>query len=96
MPCYDPPPTEEEIKREEANRNKKFGFHDTDKNTKGRLMQIACRALNRLTSLGYDVSVILDEDEYSWYLWHIENDKERIKKEALAKLTHEEKLILGL
>lgn len=51
------------------------------------LTKLLCWACKRLLDKG----VILPTDAHKWYNEHMKLDKERIKQEALAKLTSEEK-----
>lgn len=77
---------------------------ETDK-----LARIACAALTELEKVGYAEFLVLKNDELrEWWEKHKEEDrkeqarlaeverKERVKREALARLTAEEKELLGL
>ncbi len=83
--------------------NKEIKKH-TDK-----LARIACKAMTELVKSGYADFLILKDDEVrEWWEQHQEADrkaqeaklerarKAKIKKEALAKLSDEEKKILGI
>jgi|688.fasta_scaffold392023_3 hypothetical protein len=73
------------------------------------LARIACRALQALEDMGKEDFLLLQDDEVrTWWAAHKEADRrareaERIKQErkeakarAMAKLTDEEKILLGL
>ena len=77
---------------------------ETDK-----LARIACRALEELERNGIEDMLLLKDDETrEWWAKHKEADRkaravveererrERVKEEALAKLSHEERELLGL
>lgn len=77
---------------------------ETDK-----LARIACRALEELERNGIEDMLLLKDDETrEWWAKHKEADarekarvaeierKERVRTEALAKLSHEERELLGL
>ena len=74
-----------------------------------RLARIACKAMNELVKSGYADFLLLKDDEVrEWWDKHQEADRKakeqaaekrrinKLKKEALAKLTDEEKAVLGI
>jgi hypothetical protein len=74
-----------------------------------KLARIACKALTELEKSGIEDLLLLKDDEVrTWWLKHKEDDareqarvaeierKERVKAEALARLSSEEKELLGL
>ena len=74
-----------------------------------KLARIACRALEELERNGIEDMLLLKDDETrEWWAKHKEADarekarvaeierKERVRTEALAKLSHEERELLGL
>lgn len=74
-----------------------------------KLARIACRALEELERNGIEDMLLLKDDETrEWWAKHKEADRkaraiveererqERVKAEALAKLSHEERELLGL
>ena len=74
-----------------------------------KMARIACKALQALTDMGKEDFILLKDDEVrEWWQQHQEADRrareaERIKQErkeakarALAKLTDEDKILLGL
>ena len=74
-----------------------------------RLARIACKAMTELVKSGYGDFLVLKDDEVrEWWEKHQEDDhkaqearleKERraqVKKEALAKLSDDEKQVLGI
>lgn len=74
-----------------------------------RLARIACKAMTALEELEKEDFLLLKDDEVrTWWLKHKEADakaraeaeekarRDRIKKEAIAKLTEEERKILGI
>lgn len=71
------------------------------KNKTNKLARIACKAMTELVEQGKADFLILRDDEVrEWWEQHQEADRkareERVRKEALSKLTDEEKKILGL
>lgn len=79
------------------------------KNKTDKLARIACKAMEELVKSGKaDFLLIADDEVREWWNTHQEADRkarearekkereERIRKEALAKLTPEEKKILGI
>jgi hypothetical protein len=79
------------------------------KNQADKLARIACKALNALEAMGKEDFLLLKDDEVrAWWTEHKEADRkareaERIKQErkeakarAMAKLTDEDKILLGL
>ena len=79
------------------------------KENNDKLARIACKALTELVKSGYaDFLVLKDDEVREWWEKHQEADRKaqeakaekariaKIKKEALAKLTPEEKKILGI
>lgn len=74
-----------------------------------KLARIACRAMEELERNGIEDMLLLQDDETrEWWAKHKEADarekarvaeierKERVRAEALAKLSHEERELLGL
>ena len=74
-----------------------------------KLARIACKAMTELVKSGYGDFLLLQDDEVrEWWEQHQEADrkakeaaaekrrKAKIKKDALAKLSDEEKKILGI
>ena len=74
-----------------------------------KLARIACRALTELESNGIEDLLLLKDDETrEWWVAHKEADRKaqeaaaekrriaKLKKEALAKLTDEERQVLGI
>ena len=74
-----------------------------------RLARIACKAMDELVKSGYADFLLLKDDEVrEWWEAHQEADrkakeaeaekrrKDKIKKDALAKLSDEEKKVLGI
>jgi cytosine/adenosine deaminase-related metal-dependent hydrolase len=74
-----------------------------------KLARIACKAMSELVKSGYADFLVLKDDEVRvWWEQHQEADRKaqeaktekarlaKIKKDALAKLTPEEKKILGI
>ena len=63
-----------------------------------KLARIACAAMTELERMGKEDFLILKNEEVGhWWASHKEADrKERVKAEALARLTDEEKELLGL
>ena len=74
-----------------------------------KLARIACKALTELVKSGYaDFLVLKDDEVREWWEKHQEADRKaqeekaekrriaKLKKEALAKLSDEEKLALGI
>lgn len=74
-----------------------------------KLARIACKALGALEAMGKEDFLLLKDDEVrTWWQQHQEDDRraqeaERIKQErkeakarAMAKLTDEDKILLGL
>lgn len=79
------------------------------KNKTDKLARIACKALNALEAMGKEDFLLLQDDEVrTWWAAHKEADRAarkaaevkraraEAKKQALAKLTDEEKVLLGL
>lgn len=79
------------------------------KNKTDKLARIACKAMTELVEQGKaDFLLIKDDEVREWWDKHQEADRQarearekkehekRIRKEALAKLTDEEKKILGI
>ena len=90
--------------RSSDDRNVKLLKKEADK-----LARIACRALQALEDMGKEDFLLLKDDEIRvWWDQHIDADRaareaeeaKRLKKEAkerlLARLTDEEKVLLGL
>ena len=74
-----------------------------------KLARIACKAMTELVKAGYADFLILKDDEVSkWWEKHQEADRKaqeekaekrrvaKVKKEALSKLSDEEKKVLGI
>ena len=74
-----------------------------------KLARIACKAMDELVKSGYADFLLLKDDEVrEWYEAHLEADrkareaqaekrrKAKVKKDALAKLSDEEKKVLGI
>jgi hypothetical protein len=74
-----------------------------------RLARIACKAMTELVKSGHaDFLVLKDDEVREWWEKHQEADrkaqeakaekarKTKLKKEALAKLSDEEKIVLGI
>lgn len=79
------------------------------KNEADKLARIACKALTELVKSGHaDFLVLKDDEVREWWEKHQEDDRKaqeakaekarraKIKKEALSKLSDEEKKILGI
>ena len=108
MPCYDPrdnspdiwgqpqprPPSKEQ---QVALNFEKYSLSAIDVDIPGLLMELTCQACTLLEAEGYLSH--LSEELYEWWENHKKRDAkqlEQFKKKALAKLTHKEKIALGL
>ena len=85
------------------------GYHRDNHEREDMLARIACAALTELERLGQEDFILLQNDEVrEWWAEHKEFDRlrqeqerkiqemQRKRKEALDKLTPEEKKILGI
>ena len=87
-------------------------YHDDSEELKeqcDRLARIACKAMQELEANGIEDMLVLKDDEVrDWWMAHKEADRkerekrekrerrERVKAEALAKLSKEERDVLGI
>ena len=103
MPCRDYDTRWDDDWRSPSSRNDEIKEH-TDK-----LARIACKAMTELVKSGHADFLILKDDEVrEWWEQHQEADRKakealaekrriaKLKKEALAKLSDEEKKVLGI
>ena len=83
----------------------KYSLSAIDVDIPGLLMELTCQACTLLEAEGYfdtyghGKSSHLSEELYEWWENHKKRDAkqlEQFKKKALAKLTHKEKIALGL
>jgi hypothetical protein len=86
MPCVTPPYSDEELRRAAENRAKS-ALEDRDR-FKGMLCDV-CQELETH-------SVAVPEHIKPWYDAHCGQEREKIKADALAKLTPRERRALGL
>lgn len=82
-----------------------YGLEVRDADVPGTLMGLLCEACTLLEgdayfdSSGYGRACMLSTELYDWWMEHKERDAARLdvlKAKALAKLTSEEKIALGL
>jgi hypothetical protein len=111
MPCYDPRDNSPDIWGQPQPCSptklnfKKYGLSAIDADIPGLLMELTCQACTLLEAngyfdaSGYGKSSHVSKELYEWWENHKKRDAEQLeqfKKRALAKLTHKEKIALGL